>query len=205
MRTFVTDLDSFAFYQRSESMELDEILARLRREEPATDAMRMGTALHHVLEHAQPGDTLDEFEHDGFRFAFMFDEEVALPPVRELRGRKTYDIDGVEVELRGKVDGLDGRTIWDHKLTKTFDVEKYVDAWQWRAYLSIFDCDHMRYSIFIRGAAKDDKPIPLKDFHALDFYRYPEMESDLMGALREYVNFAKVHLPEKFKGEGAAA
>ncbi len=203
MRLSVTDLDGLEYYRQSE-LGLAELLRRFRREDPPTADMAAGTAFHHVLEHAQAGDSLDEFEHDGFRFAFMFDEEAALPPVRELFGSKVFDIDGTQVELRGKVDGLDGRTVWDHKLTKRYDLERYANAWQWRSYLSIFDCDRFRYSVFVRNNARSDKPIQLKDFHALDFYRYPDMETDLIGAIRGFVNFARAHLPEKFEQEVAA-
>ena len=203
MRISVTDLDQLSYYRGSE-MGLSDLLARLRREDPPSPEMAAGTAFHHVLEHAQVGDALDEFEHDGVRFAFMCDEEITLPPVRELFGSKVYRVDGFDVELRGKVDGLDGKMVWDHKLTNRFDVDRYANAWQWRAYLSIFECDHFRYSLFIRGKARGDGPIPIKEFHAVDFYRYPAMDSDLAGAIREFVNFARVHLPEKFENEVAA-
>lgn len=201
----VTNLDALAYYRASESKSLKELLAELRKEAEPSPEMRAGTAFHYVLEHAQAGDSLDEFENDGFRFAFMFDESIALPPVRELFGSKVFEVDGVEVELRGKVDGLDGKTVWDHKLTKRFDVEKYANAFQWRAYLSIFNCDHFRYSVFVRGNPRGDKPIPLNDFHALDFYRYPDLELDLVEGIRDFVRFAQVHLPERFEGEGVAA
>lgn len=196
MRISVSDVDQYLYYRGDEDMELDAILRRLRREEPPTPAMAMGTAFHSILEDATDGDEFEEVERDGFRFVFGMDAEMSLPPVRECKGEHPVMVDGIPVTLVGKVDGIDGMRIWDHKLTGRFDAEKFADAMQWRMYLWMFGAWQFTYNVFVRYE-QPDGTILVKDLHSFDFYRYPGMEDDIMRELREYVAFVREHLPEK--------
>jgi len=196
IRISVSDVDQYRYYRASEDMELDALLRRLRREEPPTPAMAMGTALHSILEDAKDGDELSIVERDGFVFHFAFDSTVELPPIRECKGEMHLTVDGIPVTLVGKVDCLDGQRIWDHKLSGTFDAEKYADSMQWRMYLMMFRAWRFTYNVFVHYE-QPDGTILVKDLHSFDFYRYPGMEDDIMRELREYVAFVREHLPEK--------
>lgn len=195
LRVSVSDVDGYLYYRRSEDMELDDILRRMRREEPPTPAMLMGTAFHSIMEGASAGEEYTEVERDGFKFVFCMDDEIALPPVRECKGEHPIMVDGMPVTLVGKVDGIDGMRIWDHKLTGRFDAEKFADAMQWRMYLWIFGAWQFTYNVFTRY--EKDGVIQVKEFHPFDFYAYPGMEDDIMRELREYVAFVQEHLPER--------
>lgn len=199
LRVSVTDLDQLRYF-RSSDMELAELLARLRKEAPPSEAMLAGTAFHTILENAGLGE-LTEVAQDGFTFRFDLDAEIALPRIRELKLEKVYMIDGVTVTLVGKVDALEGLTVYDHKTTSRFDAETYADAIQWRAYLDMFGANRFVYNVF-ETTQKDDVRI-VKDFHPLTFYRYPMLSADVLAALTDFVGFAREFLPERMKKEAA--
>lgn len=195
LRVSVSDLDQVIWYKRTD-MTLDQLLSRLRREEEPSEAMLAGTALHKFLENFEVG-VVDEFEQDGCRFRMAMDEdiELALPAIRELKGEKEYDIDGVIVTLVGKVDGMDWR-VFDHKLTKRFDAETYSQSMQWRGYLSIFGADAFTYNVF-EGYKARDGVWTIKNFHTLNLFRYPGMGADLLVALTGFVRLVRDHMPER--------
>lgn len=195
MRITPTELDQIVWFKRLEDMTLEDLVSRLRREAPPNRAMEMGTAWHSVLEHP-PSDSLSVVERDGYTFVIECDAEVTLPQIREIRSSSTYDVDGVPVTLDGGVDGITGNVVTDHKLTSRPDPEKYFGSMQWRAYLDIYEADVFEYVLY---HAKDEgERIIIRDVQPFRLYRYPGMRDDLMAALREFVDFARIHLPERF-------
>lgn len=197
MRVSVTDVDAFRYYQQSEDMDLSTVLARLRKEEPPTEHMKAGRAFHEILERP-PQETMETVEHDGFRFEFALDDEISLPTIREIKGEHQTIVNGIPVTLVGVVDALHGQRADDHKLAGRFASEKYTDAFQWRAYLHMFRANQFRYNVFT-GSQLKDGTWRIRAFDALDFWRYPGLERDVMHMLGEFVDFACEHLPEKME------
>lgn len=195
MKLHATELDQLRYWRETE-LPLEEIIARLRRELGPTLSMQAGTAWHSVLENP-PADTLEYIERGGFEFQIDAEAEILLPQITELRAERTYLVDGCEVTMSGRVDGLSGNVVYDHKLTENADAEYRFVALQWRAYLSLFSADAFEYVLY--QANFDKLPIRIFDVSKLRLYRYPEMEADLLDALREFVEFARVHLPERFE------
>jgi hypothetical protein len=197
VRISVSDLESFRRYRTDEDFPLHVLLRQLRREEPPSDKMIAGTALHHLLETAADDTTLDRVEIDSHVFRFTCEGELRLSPIREMRGTRTYHVDGEAVTLSGRVDEIDGTHIVDHKLTSNFDATRYLDSYQWRAYLSIFRASKFTYNIFV-GARNNKNPEEIeweiKEFHPLTFYRYPELDADLVSEIGRYLEFARLHL-----------
>lgn len=195
MRVSVSNVDAYLRYKRNEDVTLDELLAQLRRETPPTENMLAGTAFHKFLEQSAGG----EFETatvDGFTFLLAVDAQLVLPPLREVKGICLYDIDGIHVDLVGVVDVIDGTTITDHKLTGRFDPERYTDAFQWRAYLSMFGADRFIYNVFTANKSVDNV-WTVSAFDRFPLYRYPGLDADMRRTLTEYVHFAMNHLEEK--------
>ena len=177
-------------------MALDELKARLRREAEPTRQMAMGTAWHKILENP-PSDELDVVESDGFRFVLDCEAEVALPQVREIRATKDYYVDGVTVTLTGGCDGITGNVVTDWKLTARPDPEKYLDSYQWRAYLDIFGADAFEY---VLCHAKDGGDVvTILSVSPFRFYRYPQMGDHLLAGIREFVAFCRDHMPERLE------
>lgn len=202
MRISVSDVDSFRYWRDSEDGDLSELLSRLRREAPATEAMVAGKALHKALELSPSGD-FTELKSEGYLFTIETDCELSLPDIRELKATKEYAIDNLIVTLVGMVDAVHGKRVDDHKTTSRFDAERFLDSFQWRAYLDIFNADHFRWNVFemTQVAAKEYRVF---GFHRLEQYRYPTMLEDIERDLTEFVRFARVHLPERFDMQRAA-
>jgi hypothetical protein len=211
LRVSATDVDQLRYYRHSDWMEFEELLSRFKDDTQETQAMRAGTAWHKFLDGSGEA-VCDVVEQDGFAFRMNLDAALNLPKLREVKIERTFRILGEDVTLVGKTDGIEGRRIWDHKLTETFDPENYFDSLQWRIYLVLFDADAFTYNVFEGGEARrtkanasyTDRGLTVWDIdqlHQLTVYRYDQMESDVMRGLTEFVEFAKMHLPERF-GQG---
>lgn len=205
LRVSATDIDAYRrFLSPPEGMEieLDELLRQLRRQEPPSEAMMAGSAFHKLLENAAPvvGE-LSEAEVDGFRFFFDFDGALDLPKIREMKATRDYDIDGCTITVVGKVDGVHGHRIEDHKLTSRYDAERFLNSYQWRIYLDIFEANEFRWNIF-EGREAQSKRYVISHFHQLRTYIYPEMHADVQKVLGAFLAFAREFLPERFLARG---
>lgn len=193
IRLSVTMLDSYLYFLRNEEMEFDALLRRLRGEEPASPQMLAGHAFHSLLENAASG-ALDHASVDGFEFVFALDAEIALPNIRELKAEKLIETPSGPVTLVGKVDALDGITVRDYKLTERFDAERYVDSFQWRAYLMMFGAQRFVYDVF--QCRYEAQRVTVYDYQALPFCAYPGMERDVTDAVAALAEIVVRHMPE---------
>ena len=204
IRLSVTDLDSYRWWMASEEAELDDLLRRLRRQEPPTEAMMAGRAFHKILETAKDGE-LSTIEMDGFRFRFDVNDEIALPPVRELKGQITIQTSVGEVTLVGVTDGLHGLTVHDYKFTKSMDAERYANSLQWRSYLVMFNADRFQYDVFVGQQSADDGVYVIREYHAMPFYAYDGMRRDVEQAVDTLAQIVVRHAPDLLKREEVAA
>lgn len=203
IRISASDIDALRYFLAHEDASLDDLIASLRHEAPPTEAMLAGTALHSALENCTIGNHA-ELTANGYTFEFRSDDEIELPDIRELKATRDYTVDGCTVTLVGKVDGLHGRRVDDHKFTSRYDAERFMGSYQWRVYLDIFDADEFRWNIF-EGYADRDGPqrYVINAVHQLRMHRYPGMHDDLIRELRTFIEFARTHLPERFSAEAA--
>lgn len=203
LRTSPSDLEALRYYRRVEDPDLDQLLRRLRREEPPNEKMKGGTAFHKCLE-VLPDiaytSEIPKMEADGYIFEMDFPGTVYLPKVREVKAEFQYEVAGVEVTVAMVVDAVTPTTVIDHKLSGKFDPEAYyLESLQWRCYLMAFECSRFIYNVFIGSAGrKNPKHWKIRGYERFDLYRYDGMEKKVMEALEDFVGFAKVHLPEKF-------
>jgi len=199
LRVSASDIDALRRYLKPPipDMEIDlaDLLAQLRKQEPPTEAMLAGTALHTALENAQDGDHA-RLEADGYTFDLDIDGELDLPAIREIKGTRDYEIDGCRVTLVGKVDAIHGRRVDDHKFTSRYDAERFMGSMQWRVYLEVFDADEFRWNVF-EGSETEPKAYRVYGFHQLTMHRYPGMGEHVADAVREFLAFAREHLPER--------
>lgn len=196
IRVSATDIDQLRYFRDTDEMELAELIARLKHLMPSSEAMEAGTALHAALEHAEPGDHAG-FTRDGFTFSFETDAELDLPAIREMKATREYLVDDVVVTLVGKVDAIHGKTIYDHKFTAQFDADRYLGSFQWRGYLEIYGADAFRWNIF-EARESAPKNYLIRNVHKLTMHRFPGMAEGVEREVREFVVFARDHLPERF-------
>lgn len=192
MRVSVSDLESLRWWQNDEDSTLEDLLRRLRHEDPPNDAMLAGRAFAKFMEHARESDVQSAVV-DGWEFYFDLDAEMPISPVRELKAEVVYQTPYGPVTLVGMVDGLHGLVVVDQKLTGRWDPEKYMDSLQWRSYLAMFKAKKFRYDIFI--GKYDGRRVAITDYHPLEFWAYPGMEQDVEQAVNELAGIIHEHMP----------
>ncbi|WP_172123191.1 hypothetical protein [Devosia sp. 919] len=198
LRVSATDIDALRYYLNNEDGELETFLAQMRRQTPPTPAMLAGTAFHKALEDFTEG-SVARLQAQDHVFNIELEDELDLPALRETKATREYPVGNVLVTLVGKVDGIYGRRIDDHKLTSSYDPERFLSSYQWRIYLEVFEADQFRWNIF-EGAeiAGQERVWKVRSLHKLRMYRYPGMAADVEKAVAAFVDFAGIHLPERF-------
>jgi hypothetical protein len=184
----VSMVESFRRWEADEEADTDRLLADLRGEGEASERMRAGTAFHKALELGLSGETI---QVNGYTFHIRDDIALALPEIRELRGYRTYVVDGEPIVITGQVDGIDGVAIYDHKTTGRFDAERYFEGYQWRLYLDIFGADVFRWNVFEVADTEDPMVWEVLSLHLLVQYRYPKLGEDCQNLVQRFARFVR--------------
>lgn len=194
----VSEVESFRQWQQDEDADLDTLLARLRGQTEASEAMIAGTAFHKALELAPLGPAT--FLHAlGYTFNFAADMELAIPLVREVRASKVYAGPDYAITVSGQLDAIHGKRVEDHKTTGRFDPERYLNGYQWRFYLDIFGANVFRWNVFEISATELSTAWDVFAHHTLEQFRYPGMEQDCGRLVCELATFARDHMPERLR------
>lgn len=191
MRRFsVSKVEAFRQWRENEDAELATLLATLRGENPPSEAMLAGSALHKALENAAEGER-DTLSADGYEFVITANIDLALPKCREVFATKDYG----PIVISSRVDVMDGKRIEDHKTTSRFDPERYVAGCQWRFYLDIFEADVFRWNVFEIRELKP-KVYDVWNFHRLEQFRYPALAMDCRDLAADLAAFVREYLPD---------
>ncbi|TMN18497.1 hypothetical protein [Pseudoxanthomonas sp. X-1] len=182
----VSNIESFRRWREDEEQTVEQLVQWLTTDNPS-EAMLAGTAFHKALEDAAPGE-YTEMEALGHKF-ILPDCDLALPTIRELRSYGMYG----PLRVTGQVDGLQGRRVIDHKTTSRFDAERYLDGYQWRYYLDLFEADVFRWNVFVVKRV-DHQVYEVSPPQTLEAYRYPGMRQDCERLAADYYEFANQHL-----------
>ena len=195
IRLSATMLDSYLWGMSNDDITSEELARELFLGKPQNIAMKCGSAFHALLEH--------DFDYDlarsqGFNFLFSdaLDGTIELGDVREQKYvTRIFD----DVDLVAKIDAETSSKLIDHKLTAVFDPEKYMDAYQWRAYLLVKEYDNFKYQVFehsgLDTVVNGLTEVKIKSYHELSQHSYLNMESDVKALVREVADFAKFWKP----------
>lgn len=194
LRLSVSDLETWRYWCASEDSDVTSLVARLSHVEPPTPAMKAGAAFAKLMERVGER-SLHTEEVDEWQFYFELEGELALPPVRELKAEVLFQTPSGPVTLVGKVDGLNGISVHDQKLTERFDAERYLDSLQWRSYLVMFGAREFVYDVFV--GRYEGRCVTVYDYHRLPFYAYPNMRADVEHAVCEVADVIARLLPER--------
>ena len=201
-RMRVSDLDGYQYFSNS-NLSLEDYLAQLRRETPPKPIMKAGTALHNVLEKARQGQVIWQAGGRDCPVVDLSKLELSLSipawGVAEVDARKIYPTQHGMIDMRGRADLVAGDHVYDYKLTRSPDMDKYMDAMQWRAYLDMLGGNTMHYICFSYSEVKDRTSqwgckYVVNGCESFTFTRYPTMADDLMVAINDFAEFCKRHL-----------
>lgn len=191
------------YYEITEQSVIDSVTGKFE----GNTLTRIGTAFHHI---AELGEDYGAPIEDGWQFNIEGHEvrmsdaqrQVALDYSREhpfafheIRWRKDYG----QAIVTGCADMIDGLEIRDIKTKYSAPSDKdYIDSCQWRYYLDIFGANVFHFDLFVfQGYDKekhgyDVRPLELtRHTPPITCYRYPQMESDNIRLLNEFMDWAE--------------
>jgi hypothetical protein len=193
IRISASDLEAYRFWRASDAPPAD-LIARLTHTAEPTRQMSAGRAFAKVMEDGRALLTIER--RDGWLFDFSdIDGQMALSPLREVKGEKLYDTPYGPVTLVCKADGIDGKTIHDQKLSERYDVERYLDSLQWKSYLQVFGADTFVYDVFVGSYDKRADDVLIREYHSISFSRYPGLARDVELAVVELAWVIKTYVP----------
>ena len=206
----VGDLDAWEYYKEAENMTAAAFLARLNRDSEATMPMIIGQCFHESMERLLDAERTSrgkggvEFDlllgrSAGYQVTFTSRIPISLVgyDTVEQDVERIIETPSGWVHLRGVIDGLYGNVVRDLKTTKKIAANKYLDSWQWRAYLLAMgeQCTQFEYHVFqlyyspeqqaMLAERKQVNDIEIVDYMMFRCDRYPEMETDLIGITAE--------------------
>jgi hypothetical protein len=199
MRLSITTIEAFRLWRDTgDWMDLRDLEATIKRETVPTEKMLRGIAFHSILEKptAYATEPLGDKQYrvparDGSK-DFIFDGasvDMVLaiwPKMPAPEVKSTFEVDGITVV--GVADALEGVTVWEGKASEQIDVEKYVDSFQWRALLKLYNATVARY---VLAQVKDNgaRFIRVHSVLTLPFYRYPKMDDDIRRLVNDCATF----------------
>ena len=191
IRVHPSALDGFQYYLDSD-LSTREFIYRLCRMDPKSNWAHAGTALHRYIEcegkYRNVPDSRGELWNISTRPGL--DIEIPKPQVAEFRMAKIIEIDGEDVILSGIADGMRGNRILEWKAVKKMGLEKFIDSWQWRCYLSM-DPRFSRVDYHVFQIRMDYDGMKIWDYRNLTVQSYKAMESELMYFVGDYVRHIK--------------
>jgi len=144
--------------------------------------MAAGTAVHAVIEHSLLGELPESVTQNGWHVYFELDAEISLPPAREIPLFREHN----GIPLFGRVDAIDAHTIHDIKTTAAIDVERYLDSYQWRAYLWMSGRSSFVYDILKVKLDEERREVTVQEYTPLKVSAYPDMARDVEMLLEDY-------------------
>jgi hypothetical protein len=208
MRVSSTTVDNFALWLRADWMKEQSVIDNVKGIYKPGWQAEHGTAFHKIIETPEPFRCPEGYRADGILFP---EEAIAecLPcfdrrGVFELKATKDYVIDGQTLQVVTKVDQAIGGHLEENK-TKwgQFDIDGYLEAYQWRFYLDSFQALSIRYNVFCFDKRTDDT-IRLKSIERFRQYPYPALHEDCVGILERFMEWIRARDLERYLWENRA-
>lgn len=199
MRLSITVVEAFRLWRDTgDWMDLRDLEATIKRAAEPNEKMLRGIAFHQVLERPTAYREAPFAEHqyrvparDGSGdFVFSgegIDRVLELwPKLPSPEVKSTFDLEGITVV--GVADALEGVTVWEAKATEQIEVDKYVDSFQWRALLKLYNATVARY---VLAQVKDNgaRFIFVNSVLPVSFYRYPKIDDDVRRLVNDCADF----------------
>jgi len=178
-------------------MTEEELQASILGKFVPTHNVSLGSAFGKVLENPRPYRVPGGYQLTVNGERFGFGEDVMEPCLAlmdhdrglfEVKATKEYD----DVTVVAVADQIVGARLIEHKTSlSTFDVEKYLDSYQWRFMTDIFQPSIVTYLVFSLFESRQNGVIELRDVHSFNVFPYPELHTDCCALLGEFVAYVR--------------
>jgi hypothetical protein len=179
-------LDEFRAYLSGELWSGDEYTAaefvRRMTTFEESPAMAAGTAVHKVIEQAGFGEIPEHVDCNGWRIHFDLDANLPMPVFREVPLQREHK----GILLSGRCDAMSANTVHDTKTTQAIDVDRYLDSYQWRAYLWMSGRRNFVYDILKVKLDEEAKLVTVQEFVPIKVSAYPALSTDVENLLEEF-------------------
>lgn len=196
MRISCTLLDSFRLYLDEDWMSEADLIASITRTRQATRAMVLGTCFGQVLADPEPYRA-----RGGYRVTstetgdvFEFGDDVMGPALDAVGPRGVFEAKATTEYGRhtvvAKADHLVGADLHEFKTTtSSFDIGKYLEAYQWRFMHEIFRPAQITYTVFCLFESAQNGVIELRDIERFTVHPYPDLHRDCATLVRRFADY----------------
>lgn len=190
MRISTTTLESFRLFMQPEQdwMSEAELVATIKGEFVPTTPVLIGQAYGRVLEDPDAYQVPGGYRCGGFCFDHAsVDPALALIDRRgvfEAKAQKAYGA----CDVVAKADHLCGAHLAEFKTTKTFAIEKYLESYQWRFMVDIFQPMDVTYHVFTLDD-HGNSVVELKDINSFRVYPYAALHEDCAALVQQFAAY----------------
>jgi hypothetical protein len=191
VRISTTTLESYRLFRDpdQEWMSEDDMLATIRGDWTPNPKVLLGSAFGKVLE--APERFICE---GGYRCGdYFFASDVMAPALKVIDYRGLFEAKATKrygpYTVVAKADHLLGVQLSEFKTTlSTFDVQKYLDSYQWRFMADIFEPKVITYHVF---ALSEDTAgaISLRGVESFNVFPYADLRRDCMALVEEFAAY----------------
>lgn len=203
-------LDTFRKFIEDEyngSITQERVVSSIKGERIFSPKVNFGSAFHAVIEHGaepyyNPNDGKYHIQDNQMpdKMILSYNEIKGAVEYRnrypqfmhEVKLKKKIKIGFDEVILNMRVDGAYGNFIHEHKTSESsIDIDMYYRSIQWKCYMYGLDHDsYIQYNHFHVIGGYDGIEYKTQ-YTPFKFYRYPELEVDVIDWIARYLEFVK--------------
>jgi hypothetical protein len=189
MRISTTTLESFRLFMDQDWMAEADLINSIKGIREETPQMRLGTAFHSVLETPDHYRVPLGYLCDGFSFP----DATMQQPLDLIDRRGVFEVKATKQfgphTVVAKADHIVGTSIAEHKTTcSSFDVDKYLQSYQWRFECAIFEPSSITYRVFCLEDPKEHI-VHLRSIETATVYPYPALERDCAQLVRRFIDY----------------
>ena len=184
----------------------DKVIDAILRRTVWSDEMTFGSAFHAIIEEGATkyyNETTGKYhiKAEGMQKELVLDyleiKEALIhrnkypSMVHEIPCQLKMYVDGFDVLINMRIDGMNGLDAHEHKTTsKEPKIDQYQDSVQWRCYFLAADPNKVQYNIFQYTEDETTHRLNIQPYE-FTFYDYPALESDVKKWISLFITFCR--------------
>lgn len=200
MKISVTLLEEFHLMNTTSWYSEADFLQSFHRTKPKNERMKIGEAFHNILRspkqyvssiqklHGNNVLTYQDIYINYCSYIKQFSQtDEAIDGCWESYNRRDIQ----DQTITAKADILYGTQVHEIKclISHGWDIDKYMESFQWRFYLLIFQALSCVYHIF--NLDVNDNIYFITDYNKIEMFPYERLENDCCNIIDEYIQYLK--------------